>query len=107
MVPIPENNPHYKKLDLATAWWERGDKTTFDQGWLWPRASRLIEGYRDGAVGSTEVRVVEGAFPMGNDYVVFLTVRLEKARSGKWEPAYCVPRYGTHSTKSPTRASPK
>ncbi|KAJ3538004.1 hypothetical protein NMY22_g5358 [Coprinellus aureogranulatus] len=100
VVPIPRSNPHYEKKDIKTAWWERGDKTQFKQHWLKPRVSQVIEGYRDGKIGKTDVRVAEGAFPLGNDFVVFLTVKLEKAASGRWEPTYCVPRYATKVQKS-------
>ena len=78
-------------------WWNRGSKVAFKQRWLKPRVSDLIEVYRDSEDGGKQTRVVEGVFHLGEEYAVFLSVRLRKSESGRWEPGYCIARYGTQA----------
>lgn len=75
-------------------WWSRG-RAVFTQRWMKARMSQLMEGYRESRDGGKETRVVDGVFRLGEDYAIFLTVRLRRAASGKWVPAYCVARYAT------------
>lgn len=83
---------------VGLEWWNRGSNVAFNQRWLKPRVSELIEGYRDSRDGAKKTRIVEGTFRLGEDYAIFLSVRLRISESGRWEPGYCVARYGTQAT---------
>jgi hypothetical protein len=80
--------------DSGPEWWSRG-RAVFTQRWMKARMSQLMEGYRESRDGGKETRVVDGVFRLGEDYAIFLTVRLRRAASGKRVPAYSVARYAT------------
>ena len=75
------------------AWWDGPPKRQFNQTWLRPRVSQLVEGYRDEKF-SNDVRVAEGIFQSGHmRCFAYLTVKLCRSTSGKYEAVYCVSRY--------------
>lgn len=90
LVSLPNGDEFFTGENEGEEWWLEGPGLVLGQTWLRPRMSELVKTYRDAKIPNEDIRLAQGVFRLGSNYLVYLTVRLERLGEEMFTPTYCV-----------------